>query len=144
MKRELFGNVLAIPYSSGSAIDRSGFLSAVIGTTADPGAEITVKVEHSDDGATFSPVTDKQVFPGYTTKKDEDGQMTFTVPEPSAEDGAVGEEAKSAETDDVATTVAGAVNIDVDLVGLKNYVKFTVTGGGSLAVVLGDSATQPV
>ena len=31
MKRNLFQNVTAIPYKSGEAIDRTGFLSAVIG-----------------------------------------------------------------------------------------------------------------
>ena len=39
----------------------------------------------------------------------------------------------------------GVVNVDVDLVGLKNIVKFTVTGNdGGLVVVLGDNSVQPV
>lgn len=129
MKRELFDNVLAIPYTSGDIIDRTGFLSAVIGTTAEPKAQITVKVEHSDDGEAFVPVTDKLVFPGCVSK---DGETTFTVPESTKEE------------EGVETATDKAVNIDVDLVGLKPYVKFTVTGGGSLAVVMGDSAVQPV
>lgn len=129
MKRELFDNVLAIPYNSGDIIDRSGYLSAVIGTTAEPGTTITVKAEHSDDGKAFIPVTDELVFPGSVT---DGGEYQFTVPE--------AEESES----EVATAADKAVNIDVDLVGLKPYVKFTITGGGSLAVVLGDSAVQPV
>ena len=133
MKRELFQNITAIPYTSGDAIDREGFLSAVIGANVPSGAEVTVKVEHSDDGENFVPVTDKQVFPGYTTKKDEDGQMTFK------------NEIIAAEDQEGAVDAGGVVNIDIDLVGLKNIVKFTVTGAeGTLAVVLGDAASQPV
>jgi len=130
MKRELFSNVLAIPYTSGAVVQRTGFLSAVIGTTADLGAEITVKVEHSDDGTTFVPATDTLVFPDCNT---EGGEYTFNVPQPATE-----------EAGTVATAADNAVNIDVDLVGLKDFVKFTVTGGGALAIVLGDSANQPV
>ena len=63
MKRELFQNITAIPYTSGDAIDREGFLSAVIGANVASEAEVTVKVEHSDDGETFVPVTDELVFP---------------------------------------------------------------------------------
>ena len=55
MKRNLFQNVTAIPYKSGEAIDRTGFLSAVIGANVASGATMTVKVEHSDDGETFAP-----------------------------------------------------------------------------------------
>ena len=38
----------------------------------------------------------------------------------------------------------GVVNIDVDLVGLMSFIKFTVEGATSLVVVLGDSTVQPV
>ncbi len=125
MKRALFQNITAIPYASGSAIDRTGFLSAVIGANVASGASVTVKVEHSDDGETFVPVTDKLVFP---EKQTVGGEYTFENP---AVEGA--EDASS------------VVNIDVDLLGLKAVVKFTVTGAdGALAVVLGDSISQPV
>jgi len=125
MKRELFQNITAIPYTSGDAIDREGFLSAVIGANVAAGSSVTVKVEHSDDGETFVPVTDKLVFP---EKQTVGGEYTFENP---AAEGA--------------EDTGGVVNIDVDLVGLKNIVKFTVTGNdGGLVVVLGDSATQPV
>ncbi len=125
MKRALFQNITAIPYTSGSAIDRTGFLSAVIGANVASGASVTVKVEHSDDGETFVPVTDKLVFP---EKQTAGGEYTFENP---AVEGA--EDASS------------VVNIDVDLLGLKAVVKFTVTGAdGALAVVLGDSISQPV
>ncbi len=125
MKRELFQNITAIPYTSGNAVDRSGFLSAVIGANVAAGASVTVKVEHSDDGETFVPVTDKLVFP---EKQTAGGEYTFEAPAAEGTEG-----------------TSSVVNIDVDLVGLKNVVKFTVTGNdGGLVVVLGDSATQPV
>lgn len=128
MKRELFQNITAIPYESGSAIDRTGFLSAVIGANVAASATLTVKVEHSDDGETFVPVTDEMVFP---EKQTIGGEYTFR-----------------SEPIEGAEEVGGVINIDVDLVGLKNFVKFTVTGNdetaGGLAVVLGDSAVQPV
>lgn len=130
MKRELFQNITAIPYTSGESIDREGFLSAVIGANVPSGAEVTVLVEHSDDGETFVPVTDKLVFPETQT---EGGKLTFKNEPVEAEDAE-------------GTVEAGSlVNVDVDLVGLKSIVKFTVTGAtGSLAVVLGDSNAQPV
>lgn len=124
MKRNLFQNITAIPYTSGDAIDRSGFLSAVIGANVASDAEVTVKIEHSDDGESFVPVTDKRVFP---EKQTTGGEYTFkNEPVEGAED------------------VGGLVNIDVDLVGLKSFVKFTVTGSDTLVVVLGDSISQPV
>lgn len=52
MKRELFQNITAIPYKSGDAINREGFLSAVIGANVSSGAEVTITVTHSDDGKT--------------------------------------------------------------------------------------------
>lgn len=128
MKRKLIENVMAIPYKSGDAVDRKGFLSAVIGANVAASGTLTVKVEHSDDGETFVPVTDECVFP---EKRTSGGEYTHTSePIPGAEE------------------VGGVVNIDVDLVGLKNFVKFTITGNddtaNGLVVVLGDSSAQPV
>lgn len=135
MKRELFQNITVIPYASGDIVDRSGFLSAVIGANAASGAAVKITVEHSDDGTAFEAVTDKRVFPETET---EGGVYSFTAPVlPSA----------AAAASDASTTPAtptGVINVDVDLVGLKNFVKFTVTGATSLAVVLGDGAVQPV
>lgn len=128
MKRELFQNITAIPYKSGDAIDRTGFLSAVIGANVAADGTMTVKVEHSDDGVTFVPATDERVFP---EKQTTDGEYTFKS-----------EPAEGAEE------AGGAVNVDVDLVGLKTFVKFTVTGNdetaNGLVVVLGDAVVQPV
>ena len=133
MKRELFQNITAIPYKSGDAIDRTGFLSAVIGANVAADGTMTVKVEHSDDGTTFVPVTDALVFP---EKQTTGGEYTFKN-EPI--------EAADAEGD---VPAGGVVHIDVDLVGLKPIVKFTVTGNdetaNGLVVVLGDAVVQPV
>ena len=130
MKRELFQNITAIPYKSGDAIDRTGFLSAVIGMNAAAGAEVKIKVEHSDDGETFEPVVDELVFPETQTKG---GELAFKNEPIEAEDA------------EGSVAAGGVVNIDVDLVGLKSVVKFTVTGAeDGLAVVLGDAGVQPV
>lgn len=134
MKRNLFQNITAIPYASGDAIDRTGFLSAVLGFNAASAASVTVKVEHSDDGTAFVPVTDGLVFPETQAKGGEYKFTAPTIPAPAAKEG-----------ETTTTTPTGLVNVDVDLVGLKSIVKFTVTGAtGSVAVVLGDSAVQPV
>lgn len=123
MKRELIHNVMVLPYHSGDIIETTGFLSAVIGGSVKTAGTAVVKVEHSDDGETFEPVTDEQVFMEKLT---------------------VGGELSTEISEELADT-AGVINIDVDLVGLKKFIKFTVTGtDDSLAVVLGDKATQPV
>ena len=119
MKRELIQNVMVLPYNSGSAVNRTSYLSAVIGATVAAGGEVTVTVEHGDDETTFVAVTDKRVFP---EKETEGGVYAFT---------------NEAEAE-------GVVNIDVDLVGLKPIVKFTVEGATALAVALGDKSEQPV
>lgn len=128
MKRELFQNVLAMPYTSGEAIVRKGYLSAVVGAVIGTDGKLTVTVEHSDDGTTFVPVTDPLVFP---EKKTEGGKFTF-------------EKSVGAEDTEGAVDAEGVVNIDVDLAGLMDFIKFTVEGSTSLVVVLGDSAVQPV
>lgn len=122
MKRELIQNTKVQPYTSGDAIERTGFISGVIGAVIGTAGALTVTVAHSDDGTTFDDVTDVLVFP---EKQTEGGVFT---------------------TDALAT--GDIVNIDVDLVGLKNFVKFTASGaaasGTTLAVALGDKNVQPV
>lgn len=122
MKRELIQNVKVQPYTSGDALDRTGFLSGVIGAVIGTAGALTLTVTHSDDNSTFEAVTDKLVFP---EKQTEGG--TFTTEELAAND---------------------VVNIDIDLVGLKNFVKITASGaaasGTTLAVALGDKHVQPV
>lgn len=122
MKRELLQNVKVQPYTSGDALDRTGFLSGVIGAVIGTAGELTLTVTHSDDNTTYVPVTDKLVFPD---KQTEGG--TFTTEELKVDD---------------------VVNIDIDLLGLKNFVKITASGAAAssttLAVVLGDKHVQPV
>lgn len=119
MKRELIQNVKVQPYTSGDAIERNGFFSAIIGAKVTADGDLTIAVTHSDaaDG-TFEAVTDERVFP---EQKTENGKLTV----------------KDCKADDI-------VNIDIDLLGLKGFVKIAVTGASSLAVALGDSAVQPV
>lgn len=122
MKRELIQNVKVQPYTSGDAIERTCFLSGIIGVVIGTAGALTLTITHSDDGATFEAVTDKLVFP---EKQTEGG--TFTTEELAKDD---------------------VVNIDIDLVGLKNFVKITASGaaatGTTLAIALGDKNVQPV
>ena len=121
MKRELIQNVKVLPYTSGNAIDRTGFLSGVIGAVIGTAGALTLTVTHSDDNSSYEAVTDKMVFP---EKQTEGG--TFTTEELAKDD---------------------VVNIDIDLLGLKNFVKITASGAAAtsttLAVVLGDTHVQP-
>lgn len=122
MKRELFQNVKVQPYTSAAVICTTAFLSCVVGAAISTAGDLTVKVTHSDDGENFEAVSDPRVF---VDKATTGGEIT------------------------ISSLAAGdIVNIDVDLVGLKPYVKFTASGTASasatLAVVLGDSRNQPV
>lgn len=137
MKRELLENVKVQPYTSGDAIDREGYLSAVLGVSlgAATGTHtgITVKVTFTEcdtkDGS-YTPVADKLVVPGKTT--DDTGAVTIEADPAGSE----------------------LHNIDIDLVGCKQFIKATVavecTGGTSpsctatCAIALGDKNVQPV
>lgn len=123
MKRELIQNVKAIPYTSGEAIDRAGFLSAVCAVKAAAAGNMKVAVTHADTSTgTFEAVPDACLFVGG------------------------GDEAKDLKVGDIA-------NFDIDLVGCKQFVKLTVSGavatvaeGATLgcSLVLGDPAQAPV
>ena len=137
MKRELLENVKVQPYPSGDAIDREGYLSAVLGVslgaaTGTP-TGITVKVTFTEcdtEGGSYTPVADKLVVPGKTT--DDTGAVTIEAYPAGSE----------------------LHNIDIDLVGCKQYIKATVavecSGGTSpsctatCAIALGDKNVQPV
>ena len=122
MKRNLFENVKVQPYASGEVVDKRGFLSAILGCKIGTAGDLTLTVTHSDDGTNFEAVTDERVFPEAKTI---DG--TYTV--------------KSLAKDDV-------VNIDIDLLGLRDYVKITASGAAAantaLALALGDAREMPV
>ena len=137
MKRELLENVKVQPYTSGDAIDREGYLSAVLGVslgaaTGTP-TGITVKVTFTEcdtEGGSYTPVADKLVVPGKTT--DDTGAVTI----------------------EAAPAGSALPSIDIDLVGCKQFVTATVavecTGGTSpsctatCAIALGDKNVQPV
>jgi hypothetical protein len=116
MKKELLQNVKVLPYKSGDAIDRAGFLSAVIAVAAKADGDVKIVVTHSDtaDG-TFEAVSDEKLFVGGN-----------------------GEAA--------GLTAADVTNFDVDLAGCKPFIKVTVSGtaAGDCAIVLGDKNTRPV
>lgn len=137
MKRELLENVKVQPFTRGDAIDREGYLSAVLGVSlgAATGAPtgITVKVTFTEcdtKGGSYTPVADKLVVPGKTT--DDTGAVTIEANPAGSE----------------------LHNIDIDLVGCKQFIKATVdvgcTGGTSpsctatYAIALGDKNVQPV
>lgn len=119
MKRNTFENIKVQPYTSGDAIDKSGFLSAVLGAKLGAAGDLKIKVSHSDDGTTFEPATDERVFP---EAKTENGELTV----------------EGLAKDDIA-------NIDIDLLGLKDFVKIEVSGAdATLAIALGDACAMPV
>lgn len=137
MKRELLENVKVQPYTSGDAIDREGYLSAVLGVSlgAATGAPtgITVKVTFTEcdtESGSYTPVADKLVVPGKTT--DDTGAVTIEADPAGSE----------------------LHNIDIDLVGCKQFIKATVavecTGESTpsctatCAIALGDKNVQPV
>ncbi len=122
MKRNLLQNVKVQPYTSGAVIERRGFLSVIAAALIGTAGTLTLTITHSDDGTTFVPVTDTKVFPEASA---EDGELTTEALEKDA-----------------------IVNFDIDLVGLKDYVKITASGdaapGTTLAIALGDCDAQPV
>ena len=119
MKRELFENVKVIPGGTGAAIDRTGLLSAVLGFSAKAADTVKIRVEHADTA---------------------DG--TFEVlDDPLA--GVTGA------LKDVTVEAGETVNICIDLIGCRQYVKISVEGSAegqtiSSAVILGDPAKAPV
>lgn len=137
MKRELLENVKVQPYTSGDAIDREGYLSAVLGVSLGAATGITtgitVKVTFTEcdtESGSYTPVADKLVVPGKTT--DDTGAVTIEADPAGSE----------------------LHNIDIDLVGCKQFIKATVavecTGGSTpsctatCAIALGDKNVQPV
>lgn len=137
MKRELLENVKVQPYTSGYAIDREGYLSAVLGVSLSAATgtptNYTVKVTFTEcdtEGGSYTPVADKLVVPGKTT--DDTGAVTIEADPAGSE----------------------LHNIDIDLVGCKQFIKATVavecTDGTSpsctatCAIALGDKNVQPV
>lgn len=136
MKRALFKTVSLIPGPEGKAINREGFLSAVLAvsvgqiTGSPTEAVLSVKIEHADqaDGE-FKAVPDTMLNPEQATKEGGIPDREITG----------GEE----------------LSLDLDLLGCKQFIKITPSitfkGGTSPAVskvayalALGDSVKNPV
>ena len=138
MKRALIQSVKVTPYTSEDAINREGFLSGILAVKvgspsgSPTGLAVKLTITESDQQSTgFAPVKDKLVCVG-NAPLDDAGVISAST---------------AAEGGDL-------VNFDLDLVGLKQYVKVkvevTCTGGTSpactatAALALGDAAEVPV
>ena len=136
MKRALIQSVKVTPYTSEDAINREGFLSGILAVKvgspsgSPTGLAVKLTITESDQQSTgFAPVKDKLVCVG-NAPLDDAGVISAST---AAEGGEL-------------------VNFDLDLVGLKQYVKVevTCTGGSSpsctatAALALGDASEVPV
>ena len=65
MKRNLYGSIKAMPYTSGTAVDRQGYLSAVVSASVSAAGTLAVAVTECDtaDGS-FTAVADERVVMG--------------------------------------------------------------------------------
>ena len=104
MKRALFETVAVLPLVSGSVVQRTGYESAVLALTVAQNATATVKVEHCDtqDG-TFEAVGDSRLF--VDNPVNESGEAIVKNEAPAA----------------------AVANLDIDMVGCKEFIKITVT-----------------
>ena len=122
MKRNLFENVKVQPYASGEVVDKRDFLSAILGCKIGAAGKLVLTVTHGDTNAAADAVTDERVFP--------ESKTTGSV-----------YEIDNLAKDDV-------VDIDIDLLGLRDYVKITASGAAAantaLALALGDAREMPV
>ena len=121
MKRALFDTVAVLPVASGGVAGRMGYESAVLALTVEAGKTAIVNVQHSDtaDG-TFTPVPDSRLFIDNPVNKDGNALVK-----------------NKAEADAVA-------NLNIDLVGCKEFVRITATDGTIAALALGDATDHPV
>lgn len=121
MKRALFDTVAVLPFESGNITPRLGYESAVLALTVAAGKTAIVNVQHSDtaDG-TFTSVPDSRLFIDNPVNKDGNALVK-----------------NEAEVDAVA-------NLNIDLVGCKEFVKITATDGTIAALALGDATDHPV
>lgn len=123
MKRELLQNVKVAPFTSGAVIDRGNFLSAIVAAAVATAGKMTITVTHSDavDGP-FEAATDARLAPD--EGKIENGVVELTV------------------------EVGDNVNLDLDIVGCKQFIKVDVTGAAATnatyAYALGDPQYAPV
>ena len=121
MKRALFDTVAVLPFESGSIVPRGGYESAILAVTVATGTKASVSVEHCDtEDGSFETVADSRLF--IDNPVDVSGGAII-------------------DNDAPADAVA---NLNIDLVGCKEYIKITITGGTSAALALGDATDHPV
>lgn len=129
MKRLLLQNTYISPIASGASVDRERFLSGIIGVLTNKAGSLTIAVKHSDDGETFAIVTDEKTYvdQDLMASQDEETKGYLITTEVEAE---------------------SLLNLDIDLVGLKQFICVEVSGeaadGVTLALALGDGDAQPV
>jgi hypothetical protein len=126
MKRALFQNVKVAPYASGGVIDHNNFLSLILAAQIATAGTLTLTVTHADapDG-TFIPAPDMRL--------EANDRGTFT-------------------TNGVITidpvNVGDLVNVDIDLVGSKQYLQIAISGSAAVdavfAYAIGDAQYAPV
>lgn len=131
MKREVFENIKVIPGGTDMVIDRGGFLSAVLG--------ISVSAGEADAGEADAGDTDTS------------GTISVKMEHCDTEDGTFEEVADpfiglTGPLKEFEAEAGDIVNIELDLIGCKQYVKITVTTTAPVesALVLGDPAIAPV
>jgi len=126
MKRALFQNVRVAPYDSGEVIDRDNFLSATFAAQVAIPGDLTLTITHCDtEDGDFEPAADMRLEPNDKGTFTTDGVITIGP----------------LDTGELA-------NIDLDLVGCKQFIKIDVSGVASddafYAYVLGDAQYAPV
>jgi hypothetical protein len=132
MKRALLQNVNVAPYESGDVIDRQNFLSMVLAAATIVADTLTLTIAHCDtsDG-TFETVTDTRVFPLENN--------TFQV--------VSGNKVIVPGVYDIQTMANAVLNVDIDLVGCKQFITITASGNAAtdavFAYVLGDPQYAP-
>jgi len=133
MKRQLLETTKVFPYTQGSAFDRLGFLSAVMGIrvdSADADTVAKITVLHCDtDSGTYEAVLDERNFLDKTqVKRNEKGNLVQTFVE-------------------IPVAAGDLLNLDIDLVGCAQFVKvnveYTGTVSAAFAVALGDNSFNP-
>jgi hypothetical protein len=168
MKRELFEEILAIPYTAGDAVDRLGFLSAVLavnvssssggggGNSGGSGSGNGSGSGSSGSGSAGSSAapadnTAKTVKISVLHSDDEEGTFEPALdPRLFLNETIVERDNKGKISDVYANAVVigeGTINLGIDLLGCKRYVEFVAATSatvGGLAVVLGDSGVNSV
>lgn len=130
MKRALFDTVAVLPFESGSITPRLGYESAVLAVTVAAGTSATVKVEHSDtEDGPFAKVPDSRLFIDNPVNAEGEAILDNT------------EEVEAAEGEGAPDSV---YNLNIDLIGCKEFIKITVNGGTAGALALGDATDHPV